>query len=76
VTGTPIDIERLRSIGYLGHGRSKRDVREYRDRTDGHRVKAVTDEAGNTVTEHANKLDQVDVMLRPKTVELDIDVTP
>ena len=65
---TPIDLEKLRSIGYLGRGQTRDKVREYRDPTDGHRIKETTDQANNTVTEHSNKEDRVDVMLRPKTV--------
>lgn len=67
---TPIDRDKLRSIGYLGHGQTRDRVREYRDPTDGHRIKETTDQANNTVTEHNNKEDRVDVMIRPQTVEL------
>lgn len=66
---TPIDRDKLLSIGYLARGRTRNQVREGR-RSDGIRVKAVTDEAGNTVTEHATKDDRVDVTVRPSTVEL------
>lgn len=59
--------EKLLSIGYLSRGRSRAQVREGR-RGDGIRVKATTDEAGNTVTEHATKDDRVDVTVRPGTV--------
>lgn len=68
--GTPIDREKLLSIGYLSRGRTRSHVREGR-RADGIRVKAVTDEAGNTVTEHAVKGDRVDVLVRPETVRLE-----
>ena len=68
---TPIDLNKLRSIGYLSRGQTRNKVQEYRDPVDGHRIKATTDEANNTVTEHATKDDRVDVMIRPKTVELD-----
>lgn len=62
--GTPIDLEKLRSLSV---GRRTRDqVREGR-RQDGVRFKATTDEAGTTVTEHA-KDDRVDVTVRPKSV--------
>lgn len=61
--GTPIDLEKLRSIGYLGRGRTRDRVREYR-RPDGVRVKATTDELNNTVTEHATRDDRVDVRIR------------
>lgn len=67
---TPIDREKLRSIGYLGHGQTRDRVREYRDPVDGHRIKETTDQANNTVTEHNNKDDRVDVHIRPQTVGL------
>jgi hypothetical protein len=57
----------MRSLGFLARGRTGAKVREYR-RPDGRRVKATTDELGNTVTEHATKDDRVDVLLRPDTV--------
>lgn len=60
--GTPIDLHKLRSIGYLGRGRTRDVVREGR-RADGVRVKATTDQLGNTVTEHA-KGDRQDVTIR------------
>lgn len=59
--GTRIDIEKLRSIGILGR-RTRDVVHEYR-RDDGVRVKATTDQLGNTTTEHA-KGDRVDVHIR------------
>lgn len=51
VAGTPIDREKLLSIGYLGRGRTRDVVRERRDDA-GRPVKATTDELGNTVTQH------------------------
>ena len=69
--GTPIDLEKMRSIGYLGKGRTRNKVVEGR-REDGVRTKATTDELGNTVTEHASKDDRVDVMIRPKTIKTHI----
>lgn len=60
--------ERLLSIGYMKGGRKRPKVKEYR-RDDGTRVKSTTDELGNTVTEHANKDDRVDVTVRPQIVE-------
>lgn len=66
--GTPIDLDKLRSLAYLGGGRTRDKVREGR-RSDGVRVKATTDELGNTVTEHA-KGDRQDVMIRPATMTL------
>ena len=54
--GTQIDLEKMRSIGVISR-RSGDQVREGRDR-DGHRVKATTDELGNTVTQrHGDRQD-------------------
>lgn len=64
--GTPVDLEKLRSLGYLSRGRTRDRVREGR-RADGVRVKATTDELGTTVTEHA-KGDRQDVHVRPATI--------
>lgn len=69
---TPIDRDKLRSIGYLAGGQTRDQVREYRDPADGHRIKATTDELGNTVTQHATKDDRQDVTLRPKTINLEM----
>lgn len=71
---TPIDREKMLSIGYLSKGRTKPVVREYRDSTDGHRIKATTDEHGATITQHATPDDRQDVLIRPKTIEMDIQV--
>jgi hypothetical protein len=66
---TPIDLDKLRSIGYLSHGRSKDQIRESR-RPDGVRIKATTDQLGNTTTEHATKDDRVDVHIRAPHVAM------
>lgn len=63
--GTPIDLEKLRSLAVISR-RSGPTVREGR-RPDGVRIKATTDELGNTVTEHA-KGDRQDVQINAKTV--------
>lgn len=68
MTGTPMDRDKLLSIGVISR-RSGPTVREGRS-PDGVRVKATTDDAGNTVTEHATKDDRVDVLVRPQTVRL------
>jgi hypothetical protein len=57
---TPIDRDKLLSVGYLARGRTRDRVVEGR-RDDGVRVKATTDELGNTTTEHASRDDRVDV---------------
>ena len=63
--------ERLRAkgIGFLSKGQTKSRVVEGRDE-EGCRTKAVTDELGNTVTEHNNKKDQVDVHIRAPHIEI------
>lgn len=66
---TPIDREKLLSLGYLARGRTRDRVHEGR-RADGIRVKATTDELGNTTTEHAVKGDRVDVHIRPETIRV------
>jgi hypothetical protein len=63
--GTPIDRDKLLSIGYLAGGRTRPKVAEGRDEA-GDRFKATTDELGNTVTERAG--DRQDVALRPQTI--------
>lgn len=67
---TPIDIDRLRSIGF--GSRTRNTIREGR-RPDGVRWKATTDELRTTVTEHA-KGDRQDVHLRPAPVTGQISV--
>lgn len=69
--GQPVDLAKLRSLS-VG-SRTRPHVREGR-RADGVRVKATTDELGNTVTEHASRDDRVDVLIRPDTVKLKIGV--
>jgi hypothetical protein len=66
---TKADLDRMRSVGYLGRGRTRNRVREYK-RADGIRVKETTDEHNNTTTEHATKDDRVDVMIRPETIRV------
>lgn len=49
-------------------GERTKNVKEWRDPVDGHRVKRTRDDAtsrGNLVTEHATKDDRVDVLVRP-----------
>jgi hypothetical protein len=49
----PLDLARLRSIGYLSRGRTRARVREGREHPEsGKPFRAVTDDLGNTVTEH------------------------
>jgi len=63
-------LARMRSVGVISR-RTGNVVREGR-RADGVRIKATTDELGNTVTEHAVKGERQDVLLRPQTVKLKI----
>lgn len=69
--GTPIDIDKLRSLAVVGK-RTRDVVREYR-RDDGVRCKATTDELGNTVTEHNVKGDRQDVQIRPQTIKVSME---
>jgi hypothetical protein len=62
----------MRSVGVISK-RTRSVVREGR-RADGVRIKATTDELGNTVTEHNVKGDRQDVLLRPQTVTMKIGV--
>lgn len=61
--------EKLLSIGVLRGGRSRPTVVEGID-AEGAKTKAVTDELGNTVTEHNNSKDQVDVHIRAPHVKV------
>lgn len=66
--GTPIDVEKLRSLAVIGR-RTRDRVVEGRCHPDsGAAYKAVTDQAGNTVTEHNVKGDRQDVLIRAQTV--------
>ncbi len=57
--------DKLLSLGVISR-RTGSTVREGR-RPDGVRIKATTDELGNTVTEHAVG-DRQDVVVRPQTI--------
>lgn len=71
MSGTPIDREKLLSVGVIGR-RSRPVVREGREHPDsGAAWKSVTDEAG-TVTEHNVKGDRVDAVARADTVRATI----
>jgi hypothetical protein len=66
--------EKLLSIGVVSK-RSKPHVVEGRDH-EGNRVKATTDEAGNTITEHNNSKDQVDVTIRAPRIHVSTKEVP
>lgn len=68
--GTPIDREKLLSLSYLSRGQTRSTVVEGR-RSDGVRIKATTDELGNTVTEHA-KGDRQDVLIKAPSVHVSL----
>lgn len=68
--GTPIDLDKLRSIAYLGGGRTRNRVVERRDDR-GRLMKSTTDELGATVTEHWH--DRQDVAIRPAPIKAHID---
>ena len=63
---SPEKLEAMRSINVLGALPSKPRVREYR--TESGRVKATTDELGNTVTQRPG--DRQDVHIQAQTVSL------
>jgi hypothetical protein len=63
--------DKLLSVGYLSRGRTRARVREGRQHPEsGKPYKAVTDELGNTTTEHNIKGDRQDVLIRPETVRV------
>ena len=68
-----IDLDKLRSIGFLSRGRTQSRSTSGREHPDsGLPFQAVTDELGNTVTEHGQAGSGVsarqDVEIRPATV--------
>jgi hypothetical protein len=62
-------ILREKGISFLGRGLTK-DKIEYGRDADGARTKSTTDELGNTVVEHNNAKDQVDVAINAPQVRL------
>lgn len=67
-------LERMRSVGYLPSGRSRPREQSGREHPEsGKPYKAVTDEAGNTVTEHSDPGSGVscrqDVEINPELVK-------
>lgn len=66
-------LEKMRSVGYLSRGRARSREQSGREHPDsGKPYRAVTDELGNTVTEHSDPGSGVscrqDVEIRPDTV--------
>lgn len=67
---SPEKLQAMRSIGFIRGGLpSKPKVREWTDEKSG-RMKATTDELGNTVTLHG-KVDRQDVRINADTVILE-----
>lgn len=66
MTGTPIDLDKMRSIGVISR-RSDNRVQEGRD-GDGKRYKATTDDVGNTITQRAD--DRQDVTIRAPKITM------
>jgi hypothetical protein len=62
-------ILREKGIGYLSRGRTKDKIEFGRD-AQGAKTKSITDELGNTVVEHNNKLDQVDVHIKAPHIRI------
>jgi len=73
VSETPIDIDKLRSLGYLSRGRTRDRVKEYRKDETGERTKETTDQLGNVVTQHAHG-DRQDVTIHAPKVVLSTSV--
>jgi hypothetical protein len=66
--GTPIDVEKLRSLQISGRRHPDSRVTEGRHHPEtGRSFKTVTTEAGS-VTEHSTKDDRVDAVARPATI--------
>jgi hypothetical protein len=74
-TGTPIDLDKMRSLTVLGM-RSRPRVSETRNAVTGERSKSTTDELGTTVTEHSARgsgvSDRQDVTVRPASINLKV----
>ena len=74
-----LDLGKLRSIGHLKGGRTMSRSASGREHPDsGLPFKAVTDEMGNTVTEHGRAgsglSERQDVEIRPQPVHLDLEM--
>jgi hypothetical protein len=72
-----VDLEKLRSVGYLSRGRTMSRSRSGREHPDsGEPYKATKDELGNVVTEHgaagSGLSDRQDVEIRPETVNMEL----
>lgn len=63
------EMLRQKGIAYLSRGLTKDKVVVGRD-SEGAKTKATTDELGNTVVEHNNKKDQVDVHIKAPHVRM------
>jgi hypothetical protein len=64
MTGTPIDLDKMRSVGYLSRGRTRNRVRTVTRADTGEKAKETTDELGTVITESANRQD---VNVNPET---------
>lgn len=63
------DRLRAKGVGFLSGGLTKPKIADGRDEA-GCRTKSVTDELGNTVVEHNNSKDQVDVKIKAPHVRI------
>jgi hypothetical protein len=77
--GTPVDLDKLRSIGVISK-RTKPEVSEGREHPEsGKPFKSTTDELGNTVTEHSGSgaapgvSERQDVVIRPQTIHVPVN---
>ena len=67
--------DKLLGIGFLSRGRTRDKVVTGRD-AEGNRTKTVIDQAGNEVTEHNNKKDQVDVHIKAPHIRIAAQEVP
>jgi hypothetical protein len=74
-----LDLDKLRSIGHLKRGRTMSRSTSGREHPDsGLPFQAVTDELGNTVTEHgaagSGLSERQDVEIRPDPIHMDLNM--
>lgn len=77
VTGMSVDLEKLRSVGYLSRGRTQSRSKSGREHPEsGEPFKVTRDELGNDVTEHGKRgsglSDRQDVNINAETVHYDL----
>jgi hypothetical protein len=73
---TPEDLERMRSVGYMPHGRTRDQVRTIIREPDGgydagRKAKETTDQLGTVITESDNRQD---VNIHPETYVAELGI--